>query len=129
MDSIKAAWRRTRAAAGLTPDVTPYTVRHTVATELRTRDVPEWEAAGLLGHRGGNRTTEIYAKYRPDYLSEARAAIDAWMKEIGALLAQRPGRSETLVRVRCVPGPSPGPADPLKVVGATGIEPVIPPSL
>ena len=107
-------------------DFTPYVLRHSLATELRSRGVPEWECAGWLGHRTAYRTTEIYAKYRPEFLSQARAAIDAWMKEIGALLAAAPRSSETPVRVQYVPGLSPRPAKTLKMVGATGIEPVTP---
>ena len=102
IDDIKSAWRRTRARAGLPAEFTPYVLRHTLATELRGRGVPEWECAGWLGHRTMYRTTEVYAKYRPDYLMQGRAAIDAWMEEIGALLAQRPGHPETPVRVRNV---------------------------
>ena len=68
----------------------PTRVRHALATELRARGVPEWECAGWLGHSTPYRTTEIYARFRPDYLSQARAAIDAWVKEIGALLAAGP---------------------------------------
>ena len=126
IDDIKSAWRRTRARAVLPADFIPYVLRHTLATELRGRGVPEWECAGWLGHRTAYRTTEIYAKYRPEFLSQARVAIDAWMKEIGALVEQRPGQSETPVRVWNVLGLSPRPAKTLKVVGATGIEPVTP---
>ncbi|OFX14062.1 MAG: hypothetical protein A2516_09835, partial [Alphaproteobacteria bacterium RIFOXYD12_FULL_60_8] len=38
---------------------------------------------GILGHKsGGYRTTEIYAKYDPDYLGKSVAAIDDVMKGI-----------------------------------------------
>ena len=114
LDSIKSVWRRARARAGLPQDVSPYSIRHTLATELRARGVPEWECAGWLGHSTPYRTTEIYAKYRPDYLSQARAAIDAWMKEIGALLEQRPGQIETPVRVTNVLGPMARSTQPLE---------------
>ena len=89
-------------------DFTPYSVRHALATELRARGVPEWECAGWLGHSTPYRTTEIYAQFRPDYLSQARAAIDAWVKEIGVLLTQDPGHIETPVRVSYVLGPKAG---------------------
>jgi integrase len=105
---IKTAWRRARARAGLPKDFQPYSVRHTLATELRARSVPEWECAGWLGHSTPYRTTEIYARFRPDYLSQARAAIDAWVKEIGALRQQSPGHVETPVRARNVLGPKAG---------------------
>jgi integrase len=43
IDSIKTTWREVRKRAGLDRDVVSYTIRHTVATELRRRGVPEWE--------------------------------------------------------------------------------------
>jgi integrase len=86
--SIKKAFRLARAAAGLGPDVIPYTIRHTMATELRKRGVPAWEVAGMLGHRV-ERTTEIYAKFDPTYLSAAARAIDDYMRELQAVCKQR----------------------------------------
>lgn len=79
--SIKTAFRAARADAGLGPDVTPYTIRHTMATELRSRDVPEWEVQGMLGHQR-DRVTETYAKFRPNYLGKAAQAIDAYFAEL-----------------------------------------------
>ncbi len=56
---------------------------NTMAKELRKRGVPPWELQGMLGHKaGGFRTTEIYAKYDPSYMSTARKAIDEIMREI-----------------------------------------------
>ena len=104
VDRINAAWRRARERAGLPDDFTPYSVRHALATERRARGVPEWECAGWLGHSTSYATTEIYARYRPDYLSQARAAVDAWVKEIGGLLQQAPGRVQNPVRVSYVLG-------------------------
>lgn len=135
LDSIKSAWRRARARAGLPADFTPYSIRHALATELRARGVPEWECAGwlghvgsfgttrwnlckilhkLIGHVGSFGTTEIYARFRPDYLSQARVAIDAWVKEIGPLFEQRPGHVETPVRVSYVSGPKAEVLQPLE---------------
>jgi hypothetical protein len=62
-----------------------------MATELRARGVPEWEVRGILGHKSNEaRTAERYAKYRPDYLSQAIKAIDAYFgdlkREFSALL-------------------------------------------
>jgi len=95
--SVKTTWRKLRARAvallkAADPDhqglagVTPYTIRHTMATELRRRGVPEWEVAGFLGHRMGKGTTERYAKFSPDYLSKAATAIDDYMNELQPLV-------------------------------------------
>lgn len=82
--SIKTAWRKLRKRAWLGPDVLPKTVRHTMATELRAANVPEAEIAGMLGHRAFGGKTEVYAKYRPDYLGEAARAVDAYMARVRA---------------------------------------------
>lgn len=82
--SFKTAWRALRKRAWLGQDVVPKTVRHTMATELRAAGVPEAEIQGFLGHRAFGGTTEVYAKYRPDYLGEATAAIDAYMGRLRA---------------------------------------------
>ena len=94
--SVKRAFRRAREKAGLGADVTPYTLRHTMATELRRRGVPPWEVSGMLGHKSsGYSTTERYAKYAPDYLSHATRAIDAYFDELTQ-------RNNTALRVTLV---------------------------
>lgn len=75
---VSKAFRTLREAAGLGDDVTAYTVRHTVATKLMMRGVPELEIAALLGHRAPNiRTTGRYIHVAPGYLANARKALDA----------------------------------------------------
>ncbi len=97
VDSIKTTWRTARAAAekllrdadtnhGGLADVVPYTIRHTMATELRRRGVPQWEIAGMLGHRADGGVTERYAKFAPDHLSKAAAAIDDYFNELQPLV-------------------------------------------
>ena len=49
-----------------------------MGAELRTRNVSEWEVMGIMGTKASSRTTERYARFRPDYLSEAVEAIDAY---------------------------------------------------
>ncbi len=125
IDSVKIGFRAIVRRASLSPDVTPYTLRHTMATELRRRGVPPWEVAGLLGHKAGSyRTTEIYAKFDPDYLGAAARAIDAYFEDLGRgrrSVVAAPVRASSVLAVR---GPSPQVLD--FVVGATGIEPVTP---
>ena len=99
---VNKTWRDARSTAGLDDAVVPYTIRHTIATELRARGVPELELAGLLGHSMPNfRTTGRYAKYAPTHLSAARAAIDEFMTEISRA-ATRPTYPNFDLRVSCV---------------------------
>ncbi len=80
--SFKTAWRGLRSRAGLEKAVVPKTIRHTVATELRAAGVAEAEIQGFLGHRAYKGKTEVYAKYRPDYLGRAVTVIDEHMRRV-----------------------------------------------
>lgn len=75
--SRKTAWRIMRRTLGLSDDVHPKTIRHTVATILYADpNVPEREIVELLGHEGKlARTTRIYAKYDPARLSAVTKAL------------------------------------------------------
>ena len=74
---IAGAFQTMRDAAGFGPDVTAYTLRHTIATELTARGVPELEIAALMGHRMPNsRTTGRYIHVAPERLVSARKALD-----------------------------------------------------
>src|SRR5690606_15714303 len=115
---LNAAWRNMRRRAGLDDEVNPYSIRHTMATELRARGVPELEIAGMMGHQMPNvRSTGRYAKYRPDYLSAAVEAIDDVLNEIGRVAA-RPIKPETQVRVRYVSVPKSQVRENLDFIGA-----------
>lgn len=84
--SVRRAWALVAKAAGLPAWFVPKILRHTGATELRRRGVPGWEVSAILGHTRTEAapTTANYAKYDPTYLSHARTAIDAWMRELAA---------------------------------------------
>jgi integrase len=126
--SIKKSFAKAVADAGLV-DVSPYCLRHTMGTELRARDVPEWEAKGMMGHKSGvARTTERYARFRPTHLGHAVRAIDAYFgdlkREFSVLLPDavfNPKRASSVLVPKLGFPQSLG-----KVVGATGIEPVTP---
>lgn len=118
MMDIKAAFNRTRDRAGLPEDVTPYCIRHTIATELRNRGVSMQEISGLLGHQAGNRTTERYAKINPDGLSEAIGVIEAFFADLRCELAgDLSGPDVNRMRLSSVLVETP------KVVEPRGIEP------
>lgn len=79
--SRKTAWRIMRRVLGMSPDVFPKTIRHTIATMLYADPtVPEREIVEMLGHEGKlARTTRIYAKYDPARLSNvSRALTTIW---------------------------------------------------
>jgi hypothetical protein len=82
--SILHMWRLTREAAGLDERVTPYSVRHGMARELRKRRVPTEQIKLFLGHlpSGSDATTSIYAPYEPDFLADAIRAIEEVMLEV-----------------------------------------------
>lgn len=82
--SFKTSFRRMRRDAWLGPDVVAKTIRHTMATELRAVGVPEAEIQGMLGHKAYSGKTEVYAKYRPDFLGQAVKAIDGYMGRLRA---------------------------------------------
>lgn len=99
--SRKTAWRIMRRALGLSADVYPKTIRHTVATLLYADPtVPEREIVELLGHEGKlARTTRIYAKYDPARLSNAvRSLTTIWRQVSGE--ARRFGSDHLLTTVQ-----------------------------
>ncbi|WP_109122165.1 tyrosine-type recombinase/integrase [Azospirillum sp. TSO22-1] len=64
--SILHMWRITREAAELDERVTPYSIRHGMAREMRKRRVPTEQISLFLGHLpdGSAATTSIYAPLR-----------------------------------------------------------------
>ena len=82
--SILHMWRITREAAGLDERVTPYSIRHGMAREMRKRRVPTEQISLFLGHLpdGSAATTSIYAPYAPGFLADALEAIEEVMGEV-----------------------------------------------
>jgi len=124
VQKIAGAFQTVRDAAGFGSDVTAYTLRHTVATELAARGVPEMEIAAVLGHTMPNmRTTGRYVHVSPNRLAGARAALNDIVKEIGRV-AKLP-MDPSALRASCVAPPdllaSPLPDNPLKVGAGEGI--------
>ena len=81
--SRKTAWRIMRRVLGLSDDVFPKTIRHTVATLLYADEtVPERQIVELLGHEGKlARTTRIYAKYDPTRMRALTTALGRlWLR-------------------------------------------------
>lgn len=74
--SIRRTFNKARDLAGLGSDVCPYTLRHTGATLMSAAGVPLREISGMLAHTDA-RTTELYAKHSPDFMSHATRALDS----------------------------------------------------
>lgn len=72
--SVRTTFNKACERAGLRA-VSPYVLRHTGATLLAANGVPMRQVAGMLGHTH-ERTTELYAKHRPEFLVEAARALD-----------------------------------------------------
>ena len=120
LGGIKSTFDHLTRRAGIA-GASAYTVRHTVAVEMRKRGVPVWEVAGFLGHSSGYKTTERYAKFGPDHLAEAVRAIDAYFADLG--IATQPLRLSSVLENK--KGLADLPAKPLNLlVEPTGIEPV-----
>ncbi len=80
---VRTAWRNLRAKCKLDDAVQPYSLRHTMARWMRKSGVSAWETAAQLGHKSReHRTTELYAPFDPDYLSDATEAIDLFFDNL-----------------------------------------------
>jgi integrase len=104
---VFGAFQTLRESAGFGPDVTAYTIRHSIATELAARGVPEIEIAIIMGHSMPSmRTTGRYVHVAPERLASARKALDEIAIEIERVAA-RPISPETSVRASSVLLPKP----------------------
>jgi integrase len=119
--SMRKAFRRVAVKAGLPPDTTPYVLRHTGATLLAASGVPMHQIAQMLGHTT-QRTTEIYAKRRPEFLLETVSTLERLFE------AQAPEMSlKSTVATRapiCAPSARQNRVNrPIESGGATGMKP------
>lgn len=73
--SVKKSFANAVAKAGL-KDVTPHVLRHTAAVWMAEAGTPMAEIAQYLGHSSEKVTFRIYARYSPEYLRGAAAALD-----------------------------------------------------
>lgn len=84
--SPQGGWRAMVRRAGLPDDgtITAYSIRHTMARELRAKKVAPDEISIFMGHKpsSGSLTTEIYAPYEPDYLSDVASAVESFAQRL-----------------------------------------------
>jgi hypothetical protein len=98
--SVKKTFKRHGRSLGF-PELSPYTLRHKMATELAARGVSGEQLSRQLGHRCPDlRTTERYVKFDPRHLAEAKAAIEDYLADLGRLTDRallRPDTSKLLL--------------------------------
>jgi integrase len=73
--SIKRAFSKAAKRAGL-DDVTPHTLRHTAAVWMAEAGESMPAIAQYLGHADSRTTERVYARFSPDYLRRASAALE-----------------------------------------------------
>jgi integrase len=104
--SVKKAWQRHARALEL-PLFTRYTIRHFMATECRRVKPPvsREQRAQWLGHvvDRGNRTTDAYEKFDPEYLADCAHATETIIAQLQRhtrrLLYARKPRAKTRLRM------------------------------
>ena len=70
-NALAAAARRAKIQ-----HVSPYIFRHSAAVWMAEARVPMEEIGQFLGHENIETTYRRYARYRPDFLREAAAALE-----------------------------------------------------
>jgi integrase len=72
---VAKSFARTRGLAGLGPEVTPHTLRHTVASLATDAGVPMLKISRLLGHRDSKTSERIYGKSSPGFAADAQNVV------------------------------------------------------
>lgn len=73
--SIRTGFSGAVKNAGLT-DVTPHVLRHTAGVKMAAAGVPMHKISQFLGHSNTVVTERVYARFAPDHLSDAAAALE-----------------------------------------------------
>lgn len=75
VSSVKRAFAAAATKAGV-PWCTPHVLRHTAAVHMAERGVPIEEIAQYLGHTSPSVTYRVYARFSPEHLRRAAAALE-----------------------------------------------------
>lgn len=73
--TVKGAFKRASCRCGWT-DVTPHVLRHTAAVWMAEAGIPMSVISQYLGHSNTSVTEKVYARYSPNYLRQAAAALE-----------------------------------------------------
>lgn len=85
-DKVKSIKRSIAKAAenAKLPDVSPHVFRHTAAVWMAEAGIPMSEISQYLGHTNLSMTVKVYARYSPDHLRNAAAALEMPIYEVPA---------------------------------------------
>jgi len=127
--SVRNTFQRRGRALGM-PELSPYSLRHKMATELRARGVSREELAFQMGHTMPDyRTTDRYTKFDKRFLESAKLKIEDYLRDLNRLTDHDLLNADSLkiLSNRLRESGQEMPKTPyLTMVGATGIEPVTP---
>ena len=90
--SVPNVWNRARNVAGLPPDLTPHTLRHSAASLASDLGLSEATIAGLLGHK----LTSITGRYTHSADAALLAAADRVAGAVLALMGEEPKPAEVV---------------------------------
>lgn len=89
LQSIRSTFKRLRDRAGLPAEVTPYSLRRSVATHLKRLGVPTDDISFLMGHKvaAASATTLLYIEVG-DFLPTVQKGLERLLNEIGRVSAR-----------------------------------------
>lgn len=85
---IDTAFRQLCSSAKIADGATPYSLRHTIGRHLRKQRVDTEEISIWLGHiqpPQNEESTLLYSPYEPDYLSQAQAATEEFVRRLNTM--------------------------------------------
>jgi integrase len=88
VDSVKRAIRKAAADAGM-PWISAHVLRHTAASWMAEAGVSMSEISQYLGHTSTRITERVYARYSPEHLRKAAAALE--MPQAHAVVTKKAG--------------------------------------
>ncbi|MFB2595879.1 site-specific integrase [Paracoccus sp. p4-l81] len=73
--SIRTGFSKAVSNAGL-KDVSPHVLRHTAGVKMAAAGIPMPKISQFMGHSNTSVTERVYARFAPDHLADAAAALD-----------------------------------------------------
>lgn len=83
--SVKSAWGTARDTLGLPAGWGPKLLRHSIATILANRGVPQTERKLIMGHEALEGSQKAYIIFEPGYLSGVRDVLEQLTEELRGL--------------------------------------------